>query len=338
MKTLIIGAGPLGSLYAYLLHKAGKDVTLMDRGKHFQYLQINGLILQNEFTNESYVEKINVIDRLNREDEYDLVIVLMRKNSVLKLLPTLSKKKYLHNILFMGNNMAGFDEYLKYLPKETILFGFPGGGGATIDHVVHYVDSEKPNGKRMPITLGEIDGRTKKRTLAIKELFESSAVPVKIVDNIDSWFKYHVAFVLPLAGALLRSGDNYKLSRDRKTIGDYIVAVRECGRVLKSLGFKKSYNPKFKLFYWFPKSILTSILSNVFDSKFSEVAMMMHVNAAKDEMAELTKEFRILQKQSGLTTPVFDRLMDIVLPTRTDDQLKTSDKQGMSAQEVLENF
>ena len=127
MKTLIIGAGPLGSLYTYLFHKSGKDVTLLARGEHYDFIEKNGLVLVNEFTGEETVAKVNVIDRLHAEDEYDLVIVLMRKNSVLKLLPELGKHKYLNHILFMGNNASGFQEYLKYLPKEKVLFGFPGG-------------------------------------------------------------------------------------------------------------------------------------------------------------------------------------------------------------------
>jgi len=176
MKTLIIGAGPLGSMYTYLLHKSGKDVTLLARGAHYDFIEKNGLSLINEFTGEKIVEKVKVIDRLHSKDEYDLVIVLMRKNNVLKLLPTLSQHKYPGHILFMGNNAAGFEEYLKYLPKEKILFGFPGGGGSRLDHVAHYIDSEKPGGARMPVTLGELDGKTRDRTTQIKELFESSQI------------------------------------------------------------------------------------------------------------------------------------------------------------------
>jgi 2-dehydropantoate 2-reductase len=319
MKTLIIGAGPLGSLYTYLFHKSGKDITLLARGEHHDFIEKNGLVLVNEFTGEETVAKVNVINRLHTEDEYDLVIVLMRKNGVLKLLPELGKHKYLNHILFMGNNANGFEEYLKYLPKEKVLFGFPGGGGSRIDHVAHYIDSEKPGGPRMPITIGEIDGMERERTHQIRDLFESSQVPVKIVDDIDSWLKYHVAFVLPVAGALLKSGDNYKLAKDKAMMKQYIMAVREGGKVMKSLGYKKSYNPKQNLFSLLPSWLLIRILGKVFDSKFAEIAMMMHVNAAKDEMAKLTKEFRDLQKQSGIATHSFDSLMDIVSPRRVEE-------------------
>jgi len=312
MKTLIIGAGPLGGLYATLFHRAGKDITLLARNSYYHFLKQNGMVLVNEFTGENTIEQLKLISSLEDQSTYDLAIVIMRKNSIKKLLPDLEKTKNIKQFLFMGNNASGFDEYLKYLPEEKILFGFPGGGGSRIDNIVHYIDSEKPNGKKMPTTLGEIDGTVKSRTKQIENLFRTSGIPVNTVDDIDSWLRYHVAFVLPLAGALLKSGDNYKLAKDDTTIRKYIRAVREGGKVLKSLGWTKSYNIKFKLFNWLPEGLLISILKKVFSSKFAEVAMMMHVKAAGDEMAELGNEFRILTERSKTETPNLDELLDSI--------------------------
>jgi 2-dehydropantoate 2-reductase len=247
------------------------------------------------------------------EDEpYDLVIVLIRKNQVKEVLPVLGKNNNIQNILFMGNNTLGFDLYLNHLAKEKVLFGFPGGGGSRINHIVHYVNSEKPNGKRLPITIGEIDGATKDRTKQIQKMFEGSGVPVNIVDDIDSWLKYHVAFVNPIAGALLRAGDNYKLAKDKETIRTYIRSVNEGARVLKALGYQKSYNVKLKLFNWFPEFILITILKGVFNSRFAEIAMMMHANAARDEMMELGNEFKTLKNQTSVKTPNLDELIDSI--------------------------
>jgi 2-dehydropantoate 2-reductase len=285
MKTLIFGAGPLGSLYTCLLHKAGMDVTLLARNEHYKFLKENGIVLINEFTQEKIIEKVKVVDLLEVEDSYDLVIVLMRKNSLKHVLPVLSKNKKIANILFMGNNTIGFDEYLKVLPKEKVLFGFPGGGGSRIHHVVYYVDSEKPGGERLSITLGEIDGKTRERTKQIRHMFESADVPVKLVDDIDSWLKYHVAFINPIAGALLKSGDNYKLAQDNETIRTYLRAVKEGGKVLKALGYSKSYNFKLKLFNW----------------------------PAKDEMIELGNDFKTLKNQTSIKTPNLDKLMACIV-------------------------
>ena len=312
MKTLIFGAGPLGSLYAYLLHKAGKDVTVLARNEHYIFLKENGVVLVNEFTDEKLIANVKVVDSLNAEDSYDLVLVLMRKNSIINVLPVLSRSKKVQNVLFMGNNSLGFDEYLEYLPKEKVLFGFPGGGGSKIDHISHYIDSEKPNGKRLSITIGEIDGVIRERTKKIKHLFESANVPVNIVKEIDGWLKYHAAYIIPLAGGLLKSGNNYKLAEDKNTIRTYIRAVKEGGRVLKALGYKNQYPLKINTFYWNPEWITINILKQAFNSKFAEVAMMMHVNAAKDEMIELGNEFRTLTKQTSIETPNLDELISCI--------------------------
>ena len=314
MKTLIYGAGPLGSLYACLFQKAGKDVTILARNEHYKFLQENGVVLVNEFTQEKTVEKVKVVDSLSEDDSYDLVIVLMRKNSIKNILPVLSKNKRISNILFMGNNALGFEEYLKWLPKEKILFGFPGGGGSRINHIVNYIDSEKPNGKRLPITIGEIDGRQLERTKQIQNMFNASDVPVNVVKNPDGWLRYHAAYIVPLAGALLKCGDNYSLAKDKNTIRTYIRAVKEAGKVLKVLGYKNQYPAKIKSFAWNPEWITIKILKLVFNSRFAEIAMMKHVNSAKDEMYELGKEIITLKNQTSIKTPNLDLLISSIPP------------------------
>ena len=312
MKTLIFGAGPLGSLYAYLLHRAGNDVTILARNEHYKFLKKNGIVLVNEFTQQKVVENVHVVNSLSVDDSYELVIILMRKNKIKNVLPVLSKNKKIQNVLFMGNNALGFDGYLNYLPKEKLLFGFPGGGGSRIDHIVHYIDSEKPNGKRMPITIGEIDGEIRERTKQIQNLFETSDVPVNIVKDIDGWFKYHITYVNPLAGALLKCGDNYKLAKDADTMRTYIRAVKEGGRVLRALGYQNQLPLKIKTFYWNPEWLTLKILKQVFNSKFAEVAMMQHVHAARDEMIELGNEFKTLIDQTSLKTPNLDELINCI--------------------------
>ncbi len=111
MKTLIFGAGPLGSLYAYLLHRAGNDVTILARNEHYKFLKKNGIVLLNEFTQQKIIENVHVVNSLSVDDSYELVIILMRKNKIKNVLPVLSKNKKIQNVLFMGNNALGFDEY-----------------------------------------------------------------------------------------------------------------------------------------------------------------------------------------------------------------------------------
>ncbi len=313
MKTLIYGAGPIGSLYAYLLHEAGKDVTILARNKQFDFIKENGVVLINEFTGEKVTAKVKVVDRLEEKDAYDLVVVAIRKNKVLSVLPILSQNKNVKNILFMGNNTLGFDDYLKFLLKEKILFGFPGAGGGRKEHVVHYIDREKPNGKRMPITIGEMDGEIKDRTRQIKSLFESANVPVDVVKDIDGWLKYHVAFVSPIGGALFMCSGNFsKLAKSKNSLRIFIRACKEGGNVLKELDYTKRQPFRFNLFYWFPEWITIKIFQGFFSSKFAEIGLALHAEAAIDELKELANEFKTLIDKTSIKTPNIDKLSSFI--------------------------
>ena len=311
MRTLVFGAGPLGCLYAHRLDKAGKDVTILARGDRHDWIQANGLLLVDEIVGKQETTRPRVVEVLRPDDEYDLVVVLIRKNKLAPVFQVLAKNNNISNILFMGNNALGFGSYFDALPKEKLLFGFPGAGGGVREHVVCYADREKPGGKRKAITIGEIDGETRERTRAIKSLFGSSGVPVDLTSDIDGWLKYHVALVSPLVNALYKHDcDNYALAHDKETLQTMVRAAKEGGRVLKAIGYTKRQPFQFNLFYWLPEILSMKALQGLLRSKFAEVAYSMHAKAALDEMRELADEFRSLIEKTSIETPNIDRLKD----------------------------
>jgi len=314
MKTLIFGAGPLGSLYAHLLHQSGADVSVLARGERYSWLKENGLVLQNEITGHKDSSQVNVVNKLKPSDEYDLVIVFVRKNKLSPVIEVLAASHGVKNVLFMGNNALGFDECLKRLPVEKVLFGFPGAGGGIHAQVVHYADREKPNGERKAVTIGEVDGRNKERTLAIKSLFESAGVPVDLTTDIDGWLKYHVALVSPLVGALYEHNcDNYQAAKDKETLRALVRAAKEGGRVLKQLGYSKRQPFQFNLFYWLPEFMNMMAVKGLLESKFAEVAFAMHAKAARDEMKDLAYDFKELITKTSVDTPNIDALRSLII-------------------------
>jgi len=314
MRTLFLGAGPLGSVYAHLLHETGGDVTVLARSERHAWIKENGLVLLNELTGQENSSRVKVVNELKPEDEYDLVIVLIRRNKLLPVFEILEASRGVKNVLFMGNNALGFDEYLKHLPVEKVLFGFPGAGGGIREQVVHYADREKPKGKRRAVTIGEVDGRSRERTMAVKSLFESAGVPVDLTTEIDGWLKYHVALVSPLVGALYKHDcDNYRASKDKETLRALVRAAKEGGRVLRALGFRKRQPFEFNLFYWLPEYMSTMAVKGLLESKFAEVAFAMHARAARDEMEALSHEFQELTAETSVDTPNIDMLRNFIV-------------------------
>ncbi|MBN2157460.1 MAG: NAD-binding protein [Candidatus Lokiarchaeota archaeon] len=78
MKTLVYGAGVLGSLYAAVLKLSGKDVTLLARGKRLEELRDHGLVIENLITEKTIQTKIDLIDsKLTENNNFDLILVII---------------------------------------------------------------------------------------------------------------------------------------------------------------------------------------------------------------------------------------------------------------------
>ncbi len=309
MKVLVFGAGPLGSLYAHLLHQAGRDVSLLARGARFDWLQENGVVAVNEITGEASHSPVPIIEQLSPEASFDLVIVLIRKNRLLPVFEVLSACPGIDNILFMGNNAAGFDGYLRHLPVEKLLFGFPGAGGGLREQVLHYADRESAGAKPRPVTIGELDGQATDRIRAVGELFESARVPVDVAPDIDGWLKYHVALIAPVVGALYKYDcDSQRVAGDRALLKSVVRAAKEGARVLDRLGYRASQPAQIKLMRWSPVFLSTIGLQQLFASRFAEVAFAMHAAGARDEMRDIVKEFNALAAEAGVPTPALDAL------------------------------
>lgn len=167
MKTLIYGAGPLGSLYAGRLHQAGVDVTLLARGQRLADLRQYGVVLEDAFSGRRETYPVPVVEQLGENDPYDLILVVMRKDQSLDILPILAHNQRAHTILFLQNNPAGFAEYIEALGAERVMAGFPSSGGERKGAVMRVMPMDMA-----PMPVGEVDGRITDRTRQVAALLE----------------------------------------------------------------------------------------------------------------------------------------------------------------------
>ena len=103
MKILVFGAGVLGCNLARNLCRAGKDVTLLARGKWAEEIKQNGLRIKNQLLPFPSVTHIPVVTELSPDAAYDVIFVVVRYTQLENLLEPLRKSKA-ENIVFVGNN------------------------------------------------------------------------------------------------------------------------------------------------------------------------------------------------------------------------------------------
>jgi 2-dehydropantoate 2-reductase len=307
MKILIYGAGVLGSILAARLSTGKHEISLLARGQRLNDLRQHGIVLVDDLSGEQQIRHVNLVEALKPDDAYDLVLVSMRKNQVADVLPVLAANQHTPAIVFLGNNAAGPDAYIRALGRERVLMGFVGAGGAREGHIVRHVRGTDK--KPASIYIGELDDQTRPRLQFIADAFEETGFQVHVSPNIDAWLKSHAAFILPAAAALiLAGGDNYRLSRTRDGLVLMIRAIRECFGALRALGvplLPRSVG-------WFarlPEPILVLMFARLMNTHAAEIAMARHANAAHDEMDILAAELRALVAQSGVQTPSLYQLL-----------------------------
>ena len=308
MRILVYGAGPLGSLFAARLQQGGHDVSILARGQRLADLRQHGIVLRDVMTGQQTVTRTKVVDGLAPGDAYGLVLVIMRKNHALDILPTLAANEHTPNVLFLMNNAAGPGELVEALGRERVLIGFPNSAGYREGHVVHCLTGTEDDQAMIPF--GEVDGRITERTGDVARVLESApGFGAEIRTDMDVWQKYHVALLMPsLAPALYMAGtDNYRMARTRDAVVLAVRAGREGFRVLRALDLPVT-PPKFALLQWLPEPLLVFMVQRLMADVKMETAMAKHANAARDEMKHLADEFLALARSTAVPTPTIDRL------------------------------
>jgi 2-dehydropantoate 2-reductase len=308
VKILVYGAGPLGSLFAARLHEGGNDVSLLARGERLSDLREYGIELRDFLTKEETVTHVKIVERLEPEDAYDLVLVIMRKNHALEILPVLAANKHTPNVCFLMNNAAGPDALMDALGKERVLVGFPNSAGYFEGHRIHCIAGQVED--KAGVLFGEVDGSITERTKWVAGIFDSMpGYEGEIRTDMDAWHKTHVALLFPSLGpALYAAGtDNFRFSRTRDLLILAIRAIREGFQVLHALNVP-IVPKKMKIFEWIPEPLLVLFLKRFITHPAMKIALVGHANAARSEVHHLTDEFLTLARRTSIPTPAIDQL------------------------------
>jgi len=302
-RILIIGAGVNGSIVAVKMHNAGIDVTLLARGKRFEQLQSEGVVIENPFNNKRTVAKVPVIKVLEPDDRYDFIMVVVRKNQALELLPLLASNQS-PNIVFMGNNLLGPDEFIKALGRERVMMGSVYGAGKREGSVIRAMVI-----KSASAPFGEIDGRITPRLKRLTQVLKQAGFKAEPTSQIVDHQTTHGAGVAIIASlAMKHGGDIRALARSTDDLKLFVEGRREIHALLRSLG--RQVVPRSEVVLAKAPSFLqVAAMRLLLNSKFGEVGLAYHLSQAPDEMQQLIMEFRILVDQAGLLVPAIRKVL-----------------------------
>lgn len=306
MRFLIYGAGTIGSIFAGKLAIKGYDVTILARGKRFEQIVKDGIILQRADSTQSEVTRMKVIDTLQEDDVYDYILVTMQKTQVESILPALSKNKS-PNIVFVVNNALGYGEWAAAVGENRLMVGFPSAGGERREGRVYYFIGRGILRAFQTTTFGEYHGKKTERLRKLIKVFNKSGIPAVSSGNMDVWQKTHVSIVTSIANALYKhDSDNYSLGKSYMDIHLMVRGIKEGLGVIRKLGYP--ITPAKLNYFKLPACIIASVFKIVMGTKLAEITMAKHTVAARDEMMHLQREFDMLIEKSGVRTPAIDVL------------------------------
>jgi ketopantoate reductase len=314
-RILVYGAGPLGSLLAARLHEAGHDVAILARGDRLAQIKGRGIVLEDEESGQQEVAHVPVVETLDADDHYDLVMVVMRHNHVDAVLPTLAANRHVPTVLFMMNNAHGAGPLVDALGQDRVLLGFPLPGGSRDGDVVRIVPVDEDHPYTLPI--GEVDGVVRARTRTVAEVLSSMrGYDVEIRDDMEAWLKYHACVtILALGPAVCAAGiDMERLARTRDLQLLALRAMKQGFRGLrKDLGLPPS-PASFRALELLPEPVWVWLLSRELRRGRARSSIEGHSAAARDEVSHVGAELLSQLQAAGSDVSVIEQLLPYAEP------------------------
>ena len=304
-KLLVIGAGVNGSAVITQLVSAELDAKVLARGKRYNEIKEDGIIIEDPFNHRRTVTKVPVIDHLDPDDIYDYILVIVRKNQVADLLPVLAQNQS-PNIVFMGNNLSGPDEFAKVVDKKRIMLGMVVAGGKRDGDIIRAMVSTP-----MPSPFGEMDGTITPRLKQLVKILRCAGIKATTSTNmIDLQMTHAVGVALIGKLTMKYNCDLAALARSTEDLKLFVDGGREAHQVMRALGhnivpFAENASE------FIPSFIQIAGWRAMLKSKLGEVGLAYHVSQAPDEMIQLANELRDLVNQSGLPVPAIRKVLDL---------------------------
>jgi 2-dehydropantoate 2-reductase len=303
MRILVIGAGVNGSAIASGLFNGNIDVTVLARGTRYEQLLRDGIIIENPFKETRSITRVPVISSLEPQDCYDFILVVVRKNQVAELLPVLSKNKS-QNIVFLGNNLSGPEDFVKAVGRERVMMGAVYAAGKRDGNVIRAMIL-----KSISAPFGEIDGAITPRLKQLINILQTAGFKAETSTNIVDFQSTHAAGVALIGRLVIKHGGVVKdLAHSKEDLLLFVNARHEAHHVLRTVG-RKIIPWSEAVIGGIPGFIQVMAFRTLLSSKLGEVGLAWHVSQAPDEIKQLAMELQTMVDQAGLPAPNIRKIL-----------------------------
>jgi 2-dehydropantoate 2-reductase len=308
MKVLVCGAGVIGCYLTHVLCQTKNEVTLLARGKWKESLEQNGLTIRHYLQRRTTTDYPKIVGQVDASQHYDVVFAVMQHQQMWSILDDLSQLDT-PLVVLVGNNLSAPAMEQEILRRsatpKTVLFGFQGTAGnreSTCVECVRWNGGELTlGGLHRPLTGEEQNFFT--------ELFAGTKYHLTWEEDMDGWYKCHLAFILPIAYLCYLTGcDLRKATRTQRK--QLLNAANEGFDLLKKLGV--SIRPAGEDAYYRPggkRVLCTAMVFVIVKTALGKLCASDHCRHAVSEMESLDRVWSDLRAQiSDFPMPNWDNL------------------------------
>ncbi|MDR3752629.1 MAG: 2-dehydropantoate 2-reductase N-terminal domain-containing protein [Terracidiphilus sp.] len=302
-RILVLGAGVNGSVCAAELHRAGCNVAVLARPHRYQELTERGIEIENPLNGTRTSTKVPVIDRLDPEDIYDYILVVIRNNQMRELLPVLARN---HSpcVVLMVNTALGPEAWAAELGADRVMLGFVFAGGRREGSLVRAMRV-----KGASTRFGELNGATTPRLTRFIGILNRSGLKAKVEPRMADWLANHASMVAPFAMLILKHGcDTRALGRSQNDLRLLADSFPEILAVLRANG-RRIVPRALAVFGALPRFMLVALFRMFLSTRIAEIGGAWHCSQAPDEMNQLASELKELVARSGLPVPALRKIL-----------------------------
>ena len=272
MKYAIIGAGGTGGILGFYMMKAGKDVTLIARGRHLAAMQESGLAVEKMWDGTTDTIPVKATDMEHYNEQPDVILVCVKGYSLEDTIPFIQRVANPSTIVIPVLNIYGTGAKMQEkLPNLLVTDGciYVSANikepGVLIQH-----------GKILRVVYGvrekeEYDPRLEE----IKQDFDVSGIDGVLSENIRRDALEKFSYVSPIGAAGLyyhaTAADFQREGEEREA---FKTMIREITALAEAMGVpfeRDMVEVNLKILSTLASEATTSMQRDVMDGKSSEI-------------------------------------------------------------------
>ena len=272
MKYAIIGAGGTGGILGFYMTKAGKDVTLIARGRHLAAMQESGLAVEKMWDGTTETIPVKAADMDHYSERPDVILVCVKGYSLEDTIPFIQRVANPSTIVIPVLNIYGTGAKMQEkLPNLLVTDGciYVSANikepGVLIQH-----------GKILRVVYGvrekeEYDPRLEE----IKQDFDVSGIDGVLSENIRRDALEKFSYVSPIGAAGLyyhaTAADFQREGEEREA---FKTMIREIAALAEAMGVpfeRDMVDVNLKILSTLALEATTSMQRDVMDGKSSEI-------------------------------------------------------------------